>query len=71
MKIHIIKKHTRKKAFEYIERAKVLKDASNKKNEDKQQPISSDGKPKKEGEKDDPDAKLKETLSGTLITEKT
>ena len=60
----------KKKAFEYLERAKFLKENLAKK-EDKQ-PIanSSDGTGKKEGDKDDPDQKLKDTLAGTLVTEK-
>ena len=60
----------KKKALEYMERAKVLKDTISKK--ENKQPIASstDGAGKKGEEKDDPDQKLKETLSGTLVTEK-
>lgn len=60
----------KKKAVEYAERAKTLKDTALKKEE--KQPIanSSEGTSKKEGEKDDPDQKLKDTLAGTLVTEK-
>ena len=59
----------KKKAIEYAERAKLLKDSLTQK-EDKKPIAEGDGKGKSGDKADEMDAKLKETLSGTIVTEK-
>lgn len=59
----------KKKAFEYCERAKLLKEIVDKKDEPKAIPSGGGGAGGKT-DKDDPDAKLKDTLASCVITEK-